>query len=253
MILIMTRWHEDDLAGRILASERASDWRIVNLPALAEMSDPWVGVAGGVVMDCHDGQRVPRNSGGNMTIGDGALRLDNANGAKWVDCVPNFCLIRREVFTGQTFLNQYGFGERRVPPCEYRWGIGAEHADFFLQVRDAGWKVCQLDDVKIDHHPFTPSLPGYKQARWNIGEPIAAFMNHWGIQRVVVNGKVVHSLPEVPAGDFWCSGFSLTIRPAAGATSTAHLRHLRKQRRRQRRLPTRTIHPKWLTWNHYRK
>jgi predicted phage terminase large subunit-like protein len=40
MILIMTRWHEDDLAGRILASERASDWSIVNLPALAEKDDP---------------------------------------------------------------------------------------------------------------------------------------------------------------------------------------------------------------------
>lgn len=40
MILIMTRWHEDDLAGRILASERAGDWTIVNLPALAEANDP---------------------------------------------------------------------------------------------------------------------------------------------------------------------------------------------------------------------
>lgn len=40
MILIMTRWHEDDLAGRILGSERAADWTIVNLPALAEANDP---------------------------------------------------------------------------------------------------------------------------------------------------------------------------------------------------------------------
>lgn len=40
LILIMTRWHEDDLAGRILASERASGWTIVNLPALAEQNDP---------------------------------------------------------------------------------------------------------------------------------------------------------------------------------------------------------------------
>jgi predicted phage terminase large subunit-like protein len=40
MILIMTRWHEDDLAGRILASEDAPNWRAVNLPALAEEGDP---------------------------------------------------------------------------------------------------------------------------------------------------------------------------------------------------------------------
>lgn len=40
LILIMTRWHEDDLAGRILASERASDWQMVCLPAFAEEGDP---------------------------------------------------------------------------------------------------------------------------------------------------------------------------------------------------------------------
>jgi predicted phage terminase large subunit-like protein len=37
MILIQTRWHEDDLAGRILAHE--DDWVVVNLPALAEEGD----------------------------------------------------------------------------------------------------------------------------------------------------------------------------------------------------------------------
>lgn len=35
VILIQTRWHHDDLAGRILA-EGAAGWRVVNLPALAE-------------------------------------------------------------------------------------------------------------------------------------------------------------------------------------------------------------------------
>ena len=40
MILIMTRWHEDDLAGRILASEDAPQWTVVSLPALAEEHDP---------------------------------------------------------------------------------------------------------------------------------------------------------------------------------------------------------------------
>jgi predicted phage terminase large subunit-like protein len=39
IVLIMTRWHEDDLAGRILASEDAASWHVVNLPALAEEGD----------------------------------------------------------------------------------------------------------------------------------------------------------------------------------------------------------------------
>ena len=36
-IMIQTRWHEDDLAGRALNHE---EWRVVCLPALAEPNDP---------------------------------------------------------------------------------------------------------------------------------------------------------------------------------------------------------------------
>ncbi|HEY1064761.1 MAG TPA: terminase family protein [Pirellulales bacterium] len=41
VVLIQTRWHEDDLAGRLLAqSEKTgSDWSVVRLPALAEAND----------------------------------------------------------------------------------------------------------------------------------------------------------------------------------------------------------------------
>jgi len=39
MILVMTRWHEDDLAGRILNSEDGGNWRVIRLPALAEDGD----------------------------------------------------------------------------------------------------------------------------------------------------------------------------------------------------------------------
>ncbi len=40
IILILTRWHMDDLAGRILESADGSEWTIVTLPALAEPNDP---------------------------------------------------------------------------------------------------------------------------------------------------------------------------------------------------------------------
>lgn len=33
-LIIMTRWHEDDLAGRILASEDGKDWEVVVFPAI---------------------------------------------------------------------------------------------------------------------------------------------------------------------------------------------------------------------------
>lgn len=49
-ILIQTRWHEDDLAGRALNHE---DWRVISLPALAEPGD-LLGRAPGEPLWCDD-------------------------------------------------------------------------------------------------------------------------------------------------------------------------------------------------------
>ena len=38
-VIIMTRWHEDDICGRLLERE-PEDWQVLNLPALAEEDDP---------------------------------------------------------------------------------------------------------------------------------------------------------------------------------------------------------------------
>ncbi|MER6031847.1 hypothetical protein [Streptomyces sp. NPDC001851] len=39
--VIQTRWNEDDLAGRILADAQANEWKIIDLPALADSdTDP---------------------------------------------------------------------------------------------------------------------------------------------------------------------------------------------------------------------
>jgi predicted phage terminase large subunit-like protein len=40
IIITMARRHEDDLVGRILASEQADQWTVLRLPALAEADDP---------------------------------------------------------------------------------------------------------------------------------------------------------------------------------------------------------------------
>lgn len=42
VVCIMTRWHEDDLAGRLLANSEPGEWRPVNIPALAD-HDPGKG------------------------------------------------------------------------------------------------------------------------------------------------------------------------------------------------------------------
>jgi predicted phage terminase large subunit-like protein len=45
VVLIMTRWHPDDLGGQLLEQAKA-EWHIVRLPALAEADDPLGRVAG---------------------------------------------------------------------------------------------------------------------------------------------------------------------------------------------------------------
>ena len=39
VVLIMTRWHEDDLAGRLLEQDAAAGWKILNIPAQCEDPD----------------------------------------------------------------------------------------------------------------------------------------------------------------------------------------------------------------------
>jgi len=38
-IVVQTRWHQDDLSGRLLEAQRER-WRVVSLPAEAETDDP---------------------------------------------------------------------------------------------------------------------------------------------------------------------------------------------------------------------
>lgn len=40
VVLVMTRWHEDDLAGRLLKSDSAESWTEIRIPAIAEEGDP---------------------------------------------------------------------------------------------------------------------------------------------------------------------------------------------------------------------
>lgn len=42
VVLILTRWHEDDLAGRLLRDEEGHRWRVINIPAQAD-HDPNAG------------------------------------------------------------------------------------------------------------------------------------------------------------------------------------------------------------------
>jgi predicted phage terminase large subunit-like protein len=56
IVLIMTRWHEDDLGGRILRNPEG--WRCLSLPALAEADDPLGRRAGDALWPEWEGQEA---------------------------------------------------------------------------------------------------------------------------------------------------------------------------------------------------
>lgn len=65
IIVVMTPWHTDDLAGRIMASDDAPNWTVIKLPAIALENDP-LGRAEGEALwparmpihELHDRKRV---------------------------------------------------------------------------------------------------------------------------------------------------------------------------------------------------
>jgi predicted phage terminase large subunit-like protein len=56
VVLILTRWHEDDLAGRLLAAEDGHLWRVINIPAQAEGPDDPLGRAPGEYLESARGR-----------------------------------------------------------------------------------------------------------------------------------------------------------------------------------------------------
>ena len=58
VVLILTRWHHDDLAGRLLAAEDAHRWHVVNIPAEAVDEDDPLGREPGEFMDSARGRTV---------------------------------------------------------------------------------------------------------------------------------------------------------------------------------------------------
>jgi predicted phage terminase large subunit-like protein len=57
VVLVLTRWHEEDLAGRLLAAEDGRRWRVVSIPAIAERADDPLGREPGTPMVSARGDR----------------------------------------------------------------------------------------------------------------------------------------------------------------------------------------------------
>lgn len=96
IILILTRWHEDDVAGRLLAEMAAGGeaWTTVNLPGLAEEGDPLQRTPGeALCRDRYDEEALQRIKGvlGSYAFSalyQGSPRPREGNLFKWAWMMP---------------------------------------------------------------------------------------------------------------------------------------------------------------------
>lgn len=74
IILIQTRWHEDDLAGRLLreSSDGGEHWDVISLPALAEADDPQLSLSSRS-MTAKDDARQSETAGLTDMVADGVV------------------------------------------------------------------------------------------------------------------------------------------------------------------------------------
>ncbi len=164
------------------------------------LADPDVGVVAGACIDVVGDERRPRNSGGTLQIEGDTLFLDMTGwrdrAAGLRDYVPQFALIRRDVFR------------------DVRWegGIGAEHYDFCLQLQKSGWKVAHDLTVCVDHHHFSQALPGYVERRFDFAAAQQWLLQKWNLRRIVQDGQTIVSRV----------GQALCVDPPAVETANAN-------------------------------
>lgn len=141
IILVMTRWHEDDLAGRLLAKAQedpqADQWTVVSLPAIAKERDP-LGRQPGQALDPdryteQDLLRTKASIGERdwMALYDQAPRADDGNVFRlvWLAYVAQIPALAYECVVWDT-----AFEERQASDYSAAVWVGRGH-DGHLYVR----------------------------------------------------------------------------------------------------------------------
>ncbi len=141
--------------------------------------DETIGVVGGGCIHVSEGRRTPGRFAGTLEIRDG--ELIHTPGAwhdpkrKLRDIVCPFAMFRRNVFR------------------DVRWegDPGGYYYDFFVQLKQANWNVCQEDSVLIDHFHRSPALPGHPERRDAVASGQKALMKKWGLRRITIAGTTL--------------------------------------------------------------
>lgn len=138
IIVIMTRWHEDDLVGRILESDDAHNWEVINFPAIAEMDD-MLGRAEGEAL-CPDRFDVAR-----------LLEIQKVMGASFQSLYQQ----RPTAVEGAIFKREYWQYYRQAPEFNLR----------VLSI-DTAFKIKKENDYSVINFYGKTNTASYMMDRW---------------------------------------------------------------------------------------
>jgi predicted phage terminase large subunit-like protein len=206
VLLVMTRWHEDDLAGRLLEAQPA-EWTCLRLPALAEADDPLDRPVGAVLWpEWEDAAALARKRAG---VGERTWAAQFQQSPRTVQGsvfktaairtlsppLPEFTKVVRAWDLAAT---------EAVGGSDPDWSVGLKLA------REAGGRTVVLDVVRL------------RGSSWDVEQAIRASAELDGAQVLV-------GLPQDPgqAGKAQASylaaglaGYRLDISPETGAKTT---------------------------------
>lgn len=137
-LLIQTRWHEDDLAGRILNSRQAKNWETLILPAIAEDDDP-LGRAEGEELWPERGIPLP------------SVELGEISARSWASLYQqNPTPLEGALFSAPWFERRYTSipsGVRTIMAVDGAWKTGVSHDFSVIAVWAASATHFYLVDV----------------------------------------------------------------------------------------------------------
>jgi predicted phage terminase large subunit-like protein len=167
-LVVLTRWHEDDIAGRILNSGEASRWNVLSLPVFAAEQGDALDRAPGEIL-WPEGPEIPKPSDGVISTRQfSALYLQSPKPAEG------------DLFRRSWFERRYSVlpsMKRAVIFCDGAWKTGVQHDRSAL----ATWGTDGKDYYLIDAWAGKVEYPDLKQkvkdyyARWRNIAPTLHF------------------------------------------------------------------------------
>jgi GT2 family glycosyltransferase len=176
-------------------------------------ADPSIGVAGGSLID-NGTDLLPYEH--NVRLKDRVLHyypvgpestVIGGHPCRWADVVHNFCLVRRQVFDSTRWDEELKM---------------AEHTDFFLRLKAAGWKAVHVGGVSVGH--FRESPEGYENFRFD-PENVKRVMAKWHMIGSIYHtgdvGKDRHEVRRLYAKSALASLREHRLGEAAGTLTSA--------------------------------